>query len=122
MARLAVVEDEPDILLLLATKLRRFGHEVTTASDGQAGLELVQQIVPDLILLDWMMPKLTGLEVCVAVKGDPALSNVPVLLLTARTQPADLEAVSAAGADGYLPKPFTTDELKRAVEALLAAK
>jgi DNA-binding response OmpR family regulator len=122
MARLVVVEDEPDILLLLATKLRRLGHEVSTAPDGQAGLDLIRQLVPDLVVLDWMMPKLTGLEVCVAVKGDPALTNVPVLLLTARTQPADLEAVTAAGADAYLPKPFTTDELKRAVEGLLGPK
>jgi CheY-like chemotaxis protein len=119
MARLAVVDDEPDILMLVATKLRRLGHEVVTASDGAAGLELVRSALPDLVILDWMMPALTGLEVCERIKGDPVLAAIPVLLLTARTQQSDLDAVFAAGANGYLPKPFSTSELTAAIEKLL---
>ena len=119
MARLAVVDDEPDILMLLATKLRRFGHEVSTAADSAAGLELVRQSLPDLVILDWMMPKLTGLEVCTAIRADTKLAGIRVLLLTARTQQADLDSVFAAGADAYLAKPFTTKDLAAEVDRLL---
>src|SRR4051812_31784864 len=122
MARLAVVDDEPDILMLVATKLRRLGHEILTATDGPSGLALVRAEMPDLAILDWMMPGLTGLQVCETIKADAATAGIPVLLLTARTQQADLDAVLAAGADGYLPKPFSTSDLTAAIERLLASK
>jgi two-component system phosphate regulon response regulator PhoB len=75
---------------------------------------------PDLVLLDWMMPRLTGLEVCRALRDDPATAQVPVILLTAKAQEADIQRGFAAGADDYIVKPFSPRELVSRVDAVLA--
>lgn len=120
MARIVVVEDDPDVLALVEHKLTRGGHEVTTASDGVAGLALIESTRPDLVVLDWMMPRMNGLEVCQAVRADPDLDATRVMMLTAKAQEQDVVRAFASGADDYLSKPFSPAELLTRVTALLA--
>jgi len=120
MARISVVEDDDDILHLLEARLSRAGHEVTTAPDGVEGLDLIRREQPDLVVLDWMMPRMNGLDLCRALRDDSGLKSTPVLMLTARTQPQDMERALASGADDYLMKPFVSGEFLSRVAALLA--
>ena len=121
MARILVVEDDPDVALLVSTRLRRASHEVSTASDGQAGLDAVRSERPDLVVLDWMMPRLTGIQVCQAIREDPDVAHTRVVLLTARAQDQDMAAAYAAGVDDYILKPFDAKDLVARVDALLTA-
>ena len=119
MADVVVVEDDQDIAVLVAHKLRTAGHEVTVESDGQAGLAAIRQVRPALVILDWMMPRMNGLEVCQAVRADPDLAATRILMLTAKAQEHDLERAFDAGADEYLRKPFSTRELVLRATSLL---
>ena len=119
MSRILVVEDDDDICELIRFQLSSMGHHVLTERDGEGGLAAARLEHPDLVVLDWMMPRLTGLEVCVGLRGDPDLARVPVILLTARAQEADIELGFAAGADDYMIKPFSPRELGSRVDALL---
>lgn len=120
MATIVVVDDDTDIRELVTMKLCNVGHVVFAEADGEAGLEAALQQQPDLVLLDWMMPRLTGIEVCRRMRADPRTARIPILLLTARAQEADIEQGFAAGADGYIVKPFSVRELATHVEGLLA--
>lgn len=119
MARIVVVEDDADILRLLELRLTRAGHQVTCAEDGVEGLEAVQRDHPDAVVLDWMMPRMSGLDLCRELRGDPELSSTPVLMLTAKTQPQDMACALASGADDYLMKPFVSADFLARVDALL---
>jgi two-component system phosphate regulon response regulator PhoB len=119
MSKILVADDDPDICDLIAFKLTSMGHEVVTERDGEGALAAAQAELPDIVLLDWMMPRLTGLEVCMALRDDPALASVPVILLTAKAQEADVQRGFAAGADDYIVKPFSPRELGSRIEALL---
>ena len=116
MARVLVVEDDPAILETVAYNLEREGHEVVTASDGVAGLELSREVEPDLIVLDLMLPRMSGLDVCRVVREERA---VPIVVLTARDTEADTIAGLALGADDYVTKPFSMRELMARVAAAL---
>lgn len=118
--RILVVEDDAVVRELIEFKLSGAGHEVLLEGDGEAGLARAKAERPDLIILDWMMPKLTGLQVCEAIRAEESLANSPVLLLTARAQESDVEKGFAAGANDYLLKPFSPRELLARVEALAA--
>lgn len=120
MAQVVVVEDDGDIATLVAHKLRSDGHDVVVEHDGQAGLAAVLQLRPSLVVLDWMMPRMSGLEVCQAIRDDPELAGTRVLMLTAKAQEADLERAFAVGADEFLLKPFSPRELVLRANALLA--
>jgi DNA-binding response OmpR family regulator len=120
MAKVVVVDDDADIRELVAMKLGNAGHVVVAEADGEAGLAAVLEERPDVVLLDWMMPRLTGLEVCRSLRDDPATAGMAVMLLTARAQEADIERGFAAGADDYIVKPFSARELASRVQALLA--
>ncbi|ANP71541.1 response regulator transcription factor [Cryobacterium arcticum] len=120
MSRILIVEDDEDVRALIVHKLRRAGHEVSEAGDGQEGLEAARTSVPDLVVLDWMMPKLTGVEVCAQIRADTTLTQPCILLLTAKSQDSDIAQAMAAGADGYLIKPFRANDLLERVDALLA--
>lgn len=120
MARILIIDDEPGMRDLAAFKLTRQGHEVHTEGDGEAGLAAARQLHPDLILLDWMMPRLTGIEVCLALRADPEFEATPIILLTARAQENDLQRGFAAGANDYVVKPFSPRELVTRVAATLA--
>ena len=119
MARILVIDDEQDIRELVTFKLSRMGHDVTSHADGEAGLAAARDIQPDLILVDWMMPRLTGIEVCVALRAESEFAHTPIILLTARAQESDLQRGFAAGASDYVVKPFSPRELATRVTAAL---
>lgn len=120
MARVVVIEDEPDIAMLVTTKFRNAGHEVELASDGESGLALVLASPPDLVLLDVMMPKANGYAVCEAIRSLVDGARQPlVVLLSARSQLADRQRGFDAGCDDYIVKPFRPGDLLTRVTELL---
>ena len=123
MPHVLVVEDDPVVADLVAFRLQRLGLQVTVETDGESGLAAARRLRPDLVVLDWLMPRMDGLEVCRALRGDadPALARTPVLLLTAKSQDPDLERGFAAGATDFIAKPFSTRELVSLVTAALPA-
>lgn len=121
MSRILIVEDEPDVLLLLENRVRGAGHDVQSASDGERGLELALAEEPDLIILDWMMPKLDGIEVLERLRADEIGGGIKVLMLTARSQQNDVDRAFAAGANDYIVKPFSSRELVERIATLLEA-
>ena len=121
MSRILIVEDEPDVLLLLDNRVRGAGHDVQSASDGERGLELALAEEPDLIILDWMMPKLDGIEVLERLRADEVGGGIKVLMLTARSQQNDVDRAFAAGANDYIVKPFSSRELVERIATLLEA-
>lgn len=118
MRRILVCDDE-DVLRTLVREVLSDAYEIVEAEDGEQALARALEHRPDLVILDMMMPGRSGIEVLRAVRGHPELARTPVLMLTARTQPADREAAERAGADSYLAKPFSPLGLVHAVEALL---
>jgi CheY-like chemotaxis protein len=121
-ATILVADNDEDILTLVALRLERLGHEVVLARDGAEALERAKRELPDLCVLDVMMPRLTGYEVTRSLRRDPATRAIPVILLTARVQEADVEHGLQAGADAYVRKPFSPKELREQIDALLAAR
>jgi DNA-binding response OmpR family regulator len=103
-------------------KLTQAGYDVHAEADGEAGMAAIQELHPELVVLDLMMPKLSGMEVCEQVRATPALEGTGVIMLTAKGQEADVQRGFAAGADDYLIKPFSPRELVSRVEALLARR
>ena len=114
-----VADDEEDIRALVAFRLRRAGYDVITAADGAEAQTLATTRLPDLIVLDMMMPKATGLEVTRSLREQDSTRDIPVILLTARAQEADVASGFAAGADDYVKKPFRPMDLQLRVPALL---
>jgi DNA-binding response OmpR family regulator len=114
-----VVEDDPVILRLLEVNFEMEGFGVLTAEDGEAGVEVARAETPDLVVSDIMMPKMSGLELVEALRADPATKDIPIVLLSAKAQAADLAAGTEAGADDYVTKPFEPLELVERVNALL---
>jgi two-component system phosphate regulon response regulator PhoB len=119
MARILVVEDEDDIRQILAYNLAQAGHEVFSAERGAAALELARKERPELVLLDLMLPDISGLEICRQLKSDPVLREVPVMMLTARSEEIDRVVGFELGADDYVVKPFSVRELILRVQAVL---
>ncbi len=117
-----MVDDERDLVDLISMNLQRHGYEVLTAHDGKMGLELARKQGPDLILLDLMMPGLTGQEVATRLKGDPQTATLPILMLTARGEETDIIVGLSLGADDYVTKPFSMKVLMARVAAVLRRK
>ena len=117
MSKILIVEDEPDMVLGLKDNFEFEGYEVTTAADGVAGLERARSIKPDLVILDIMLPKLSGLEVCKTLRGEGF--ETPIVMLTARGQEIDKVVGLELGADDYVTKPFSIRELLARVRAIL---
>jgi DNA-binding response OmpR family regulator len=117
-----VADDDDDIRDLVAFRLDRAGYEVLRAGDGQEALDLAREHIPDLAVLDVMMPKLTGYDVTREMRADATTSRIPVILLTARVQEADVARGFEAGADDYVKKPFSPQELKARVQAVLGRR
>jgi DNA-binding response OmpR family regulator len=119
--KILIADDEPNILISLEYLMKREGYEVHIARDGDEALVLLQRERPRLVLLDVMMPKKTGFEVCQALRADDALKDTLVLMLTAKGRDTDVAKGLGVGADAYMTKPFSTKDLVQKVRDLLAA-
>jgi DNA-binding response OmpR family regulator len=115
-------DDDQDILELVTFRLERSGYTVVQAHDGEEALNLAQETRPDLALLDVMMPKLDGFEVTRRLRASEATSRMPIILLTARAQDADVQEGFDAGADDYIRKPFSPQELRARVQSILGRR
>ena len=120
--RVLIVEDEPNIVLSLEILLHRAGYETVSAGDGEEALELMRRTRPDVVLLDIMLPKRNGYEVCRTVKSDAALSSIPVIMLTAKGQEVEILKGLELGASAYITKPFGNAEVLEAVRAALESR
>lgn len=117
--RILIVEDEEAIVEVVSRTLRRHGYETASAADGDDALEKAFSLRPDLVILDLMLPKMDGWEVCRRLKADRQTASVPVLMLTARREERDVVEGLEIGADDYMKKPFSLAELAARVKALL---
>jgi len=119
MARILIAEDEPDIRDLVAFTLRFAGYEVITANNGEEAVQVASHMLPDLILMDVRMPRMTGYDACRAMKALPTLRNTPIVFLSAKGQESEVQSGLEAGAEEYLLKPFAPDQLTERVRAIL---
>jgi DNA-binding response OmpR family regulator len=119
MVQILAVDDDPDVLGTLARVLRREKYEVTTVDSGKKAIEVLKTLTPDLVILDIIMPEMTGIEVCAVIRSDPRFMALPVLFLTAKGTTDDVVEGLDAGADDYVVKPFELSELRARVAALL---
>ena len=114
-----VMEDEDALATLLSYNLEKEGYRVVVASDGEEGMLQIEERLPDLVLLDWMLPKLSGIEVCRRIRGKPETRNMPIIMLTARGEESDRIRGLDTGADDYMTKPFSMVELNARIRAVL---
>ncbi len=118
-ATILVIEDEPAIQSLIATNLRRHGHGVIAAADAETALRLLNESLPDLILLDWMLPGMSGIDFARRLRADARLRSIPVIMLTAKGEERDKVLGLETGADDYVTKPFSPRELLARIQAVL---
>ena len=118
--KILVVDDEPNIVLSLEFLMKQAGFQVRTAADGEAALAAIAADLPDLVLLDVMMPRKNGYEVCQAIRANPDWKAVRIIMLTAKGREVEREKGLALGADDYITKPFSTQEVVERVRELLA--
>ena len=116
---IVIAEDEKSVAELLRYNLESEGYETAIASDGEEAMLLIDERIPDLMLLDWMLPKISGIEICRRVRTRHETANLPIIMLTARTEEADRIRGLETGADDYVTKPFSTNELMARVKAVL---
>ena len=121
MKTILLADDEENLRLLVHTTIEDSGYTILEAENGTQALELTRTHRPALIVLDWMMPGMTGIEVTRAVRQQPETAEIPIILLTARSQAEDRALARAAGANAYLAKPFSPMELFETIESLLGA-
>ena len=114
-----VMEDEDALATLLSYNLEKEGYRVVVAADGEEGMLQIEERLPDLVLLDWMLPKLSGIEVCRRIRGKSETRNLPIIMLTARGEESDRIRGLDTGADDYLTKPFSMSELIARIRAVL---
>ena len=120
VARILVADDDVDIRELVEFKLSTMGHDIVAVGDGAAAIDACMAEKPDLAVLDVMMPGVSGLDAIRAIRAEPHLADLPVILLTARAQESDVETGFDSGADDYITKPFSPRELASRVQALLS--
>lgn len=118
--RILIVDDEPNIVISLEYLLKKEGFQVAVATDGEAALQKAAEFLPHLILLDIMMPKKSGFEVCEALRADPAQAALKIIMLTAKGRETEVAKGLALGADAYIAKPFSTKDLVIRIKTLLA--
>jgi two-component system phosphate regulon response regulator PhoB len=121
LKKLLIVDDEDGLRSLVRMTLDSEGYQILEAQEGGHALELARAHHPDLVLLDVMLPDLSGFEICRQIKSDPLMASTTVLMLTAKAQESDLGEAEAAGADGYFVKPFSPIALMQRVESILGA-
>lgn len=122
MATVLVIDDDETIRALVAHKLAIQGHTVVTAIDGDDGLNRARELSPSVIVVDWMMPRRSGIEVCRELRADQATAGAHIILLTAKAQEDDIERGFESGVDDYITKPFSPRELLSRIESALARK
>ena len=120
MTKILIAEDEPDIRDLVAFTLRFAGYEVVTGTNGEEAVQIAKKELPDLILLDVRMPRMTGYEACKHIKADTNLKDVPIVFLSAKGQESEIQSGMEAGAEEYLLKPFAPDQLTERVRSILS--
>ena len=120
--KVLIIDDDPDIVEVTKLTLEQHGYEVVTAADGDEGLQRVKEDPPDLILLDVMMPKMSGFEVCRIVKGNPKTAHIPIIMVTALSELGDIERAIKFGTDDFLSKPVNKWELVTRVRTMLRLK
>jgi two-component system, OmpR family, alkaline phosphatase synthesis response regulator PhoP len=118
--RILIADDEENIVISLEFLMKREGFEVSIAQDGEQAVEKIRAEKPDLVLLDVMMPKKSGFEVCQEIRSDPSLNAVRILMLTAKGRETEVAKGLALGADSYVTKPFSTKELVERIRSMLA--
>jgi DNA-binding response OmpR family regulator len=118
--KILIVDDEPNIVISLEFLMKKEGFEVAVANDGEEALARVASFNPDLMLLDVMMPKKSGFEVCEALRADPQRAGLQIVMLTAKGRDTEVAKGLALGADAYVTKPFSTKDLVAKVKAMLA--
>ena len=118
--KILIVDDEPNIVISLEFRMKKEGFEVAVANDGEEALARVASFNPDLMLLDVMMPKKSGFEVCEALRADPQRAGLQIVMLTAKGRDTEVAKGLALGADAYVTKPFSTKDLVAKVKAMLA--
>ncbi len=118
--RILLVDDTKDILLVVSRRLESWGYETLTAETGEEGLRLAMEQLPDLILLDIMMPKMKGRDVCIRLKADPRTARIPIIFLSALSLADHIKAGLDLGADDYIVKPFEPAELKERIAVCFA--
>lgn len=119
MAKILIAEDERDIRELITFTLSFAGHEITQASNGAEAVELAQKVIPDLIMMDVRMPRMTGYEACRAIKEIEGVKHIPVIFLSAKGQDDEVSDALEAGAMDYIMKPFSPTELTEKIASLL---
>lgn len=117
--RILIIEDEPDVVDMLALNLRKAEFNVVQAEDGAAGLRMAREQSPALVILDLMLPKMPGLEICKVLKSDPLTKHIPIIMLTAKAEEIDRIVGLEFGADDYVTKPFSPREIVLRVKAIL---
>lgn len=122
MRRILIVDDEPNIVLALELLMKREGFEVQSVGDGQKVFDVVGKFRPDLIILDIMMPKMDGYEVCQRIRADASLKDISIIMLTAKGREVEREKGLALGADCYVTKPFSTREVMMKVKEILSTR
>lgn len=118
--KILIVDDEPEFVDALQLRLENSGYTIRSAFDGEAALQIVQECQPDLILLDIMMPKMNGYQVCRKLKNDSETKHIKIAMLTAKTQESDRFWGSECGVDDYIAKPYKSEELLRKIKHLLS--
>ena len=119
MKKILIADDEPNIVAAIEFLLKQRGHEVHTAEDGAAALAIVAEVVPDLVLLDVMMPRASGYDVCQAIRRRPEWRHIQIIMLSAKGRESEVVRGLTLGADLYVTKPFSTRDLVAKVEGLL---
>jgi len=119
MARILIVDDSPSQLLGMKRIVEKLGHEIVTAEDGASGVEVAKSTMPDLILMDVVMPNLNGFQATRAISKEPSTANIPVVLVTTKDQETDKVWGMRQGAKAYITKPFTESQLIEVINSLL---
>ena len=120
MAKILIVDDDTLITTLMQTLVSIDGHEATVVNDSTQGVETAKSVNPDLITLDLMMPNLSGFDLCVLLRAEPQFAHTPIIIVSAKEDPRSKEAAFAAGATGYITKPFNIDEFLSTIKKLIS--
>ena len=119
MSKVIVIDDEPFILMMIEDKLKKAKIDVLTLRESRNALEVIKKEKPELIILDWMMPELSGIDLCRSIKADPELKEIPIFMLTAKGQDSDEQIGIQCGASRYITKPFSPKSLLEMVQEII---